>query len=514
MRRRMVQCGIGLAACLATIMLLGSQALVRALPAAAGAGADVPATPSPLGATLPITGNWQLFLPRAMRLAGAPSATPTATQTATATATPTATPQPPGRTWPDTSTAIAVFNDQLDPNMSDAQWAFAASHYVGAQKMVRSAADRLRGLNPGFLILHYRLGLGLGYRGIEDGCTPSGEYIQIVEGDEWVREWPADGVLDPRWFYDLPGQEGVRVLNCDWGWYLMDLADGGWRSYWQGEVARQIAANDDDGVFMDSLSVPSYLGADRYVPPLPAVDAAFESAWAQRIDGWLAWLQTQPTGRYAIVPNAGAWITTRDPTTYAAADGVMIEGFALWGDGDPFERSDWELQMDRCVRLVAQEKLLLAQSYATAPRERMFALGSFLLVKGAHSYLNLELGMEPEWWPEYAIDLGPALVTATDGIGELAQGDLYRRDFANGFVLVNPNHAGAPVSVNLDAVYQQVEPQGGGFVPADGSEPGSLSYTAVSQVTLPPYSAAVLLNSVPRQASSPAYGRAANGISR
>lgn len=452
----------------------------------------------------------RLYLPTALKPAGEPTPartiTPTGAATATATPTPTTTPTstPTGtrtptatpspraaRPWPETSDGIYVFNDQLATGLSDAQWNFAATHYVGTQKVVRGDAVRLRTANPGFLILHYRLGLGLGYRSITGGCTPGGDYLHIIEGDAWVREWPPEAAIDPSWFYALPGQPGARVLNCDWGWYLMDLADAGWRDYWQGEVLRQIAANDDDGVFMDSLNVPNYLGADRYDPSLPAVDASFETAWAQEIDNWLALLQAGPVGAYAIVPNAGSWITSRDPTTYAAADGVMIEGFALWADDDPFTREDWELQMDRVVRYVAQDKLLIAQSYVTSPRARMFALGSYLLIKGSHSYINLELGEEPEWWPEYAIDLGEPLATATEGIAELASGSLYRRDFANGLVLVNPGETAATVTLASD--YRRAEPQGGGFVPENGIAPGTLTYTTVRSVTLEPYSAAVVV---------------------
>ena len=43
---------------------------------------------------------------------------------------------------------------------------------------------------------------------------------------------------------------------------------------------------------MDSLSVPNHLGADRYDPVLPPVNAENEQGWAARID---AWLQTQAT---------------------------------------------------------------------------------------------------------------------------------------------------------------------------------------------------------------------------
>jgi len=456
------------------------------------------------------------FLPVIQRSAATatPTPTPTATSTSTPTSTlmptvtptrtPTRTPTPTATTtggaprpWPDTSDGIHVFNDQLPPYLSDAQWAFAATHYAGVQKMTRTDADTLRSYNPNLLILHYRLGLGLGYRAIENGCQPTGAYIHLVEGGSWVQEWPGDGAVEETWFAHWPENGTTRVLNCDWGWWLMELDDPGWRAYWQAEVLRQVQANDNDGVFMDSLSVPNYLGGDRYGPALPAVDAEYEQAWATRIDAWLAWLQTQPVGAYAIVPNVGSWVTTRDPTTYAAADGVMIEGFAMWGEASPLAVDDWRLQMNRTLGVIRQGKAVIAQAYPGDGRERFFALGSYLLIKGNHTYLNLETSEEPEWWPEYGIDIGSPLHGPVADIDDLATGGVYRRDFTGGFVLVNPAEDGPALDVDLGALFMRVTASGGGPVPENGIPTGALTHQAVSSVSLPPASAAVLLPMLP-----------------
>ena len=59
------------------------------------------------------------------------------------------------RTFPDTTNGVFVFNDQLDTSsMSEAQYQFAASHYVGCQKISRDASGRIRTYNPNFLVLH------------------------------------------------------------------------------------------------------------------------------------------------------------------------------------------------------------------------------------------------------------------------------------------------------------------------------------------------------------------------
>ena len=406
----------------------------------------------------------------------------------------------PVRPFPDSWEAISIFNDQLASSLSDAQVAFAAAHYAGVQKMTRSEADRLRSYNPGFVILHYRLGLGLGYRSIQNGCDPGGAWLQIIEGDQWVQEWPGDGTVQENWFYHWPEASQTRILNCDWGWYLMDPAGPGWRAYWAAEVLRQLRANDDDGIFADSFSVPNYLGADRYVPNLPAVDAAFESQWAARLEAFTQFVQQGDLAGYYFIPNVGFWITSRDPTDYSGADGVMIEGFAGWGAGGYFELGDWQLQMNRVLGLVGQDKIILAQQYIDPgdTGERMFVLGSYLLVKGRHTYLNFELDLPPEWFPEYAIPIGSPLNGIPADIAALwnpAWG-VYARTYSAGLVLVNPT----PESrlIQLGGVFYRATPSGGGFIPEDADiSAWTVSYSPVSQVSLSPNQAVILLNSLP-----------------
>lgn len=407
------------------------------------------------------------------------------------------------RPWPDTSRGVHVFNDQLS-SLSDAQAGFAAGNYVGSQKLLRRDADRIREGNPNFLVLHYRLGHGLGYRIIEDGCQPTGALIHVIEGNEWVREWP-DGGGDASWFVGRSGSS--KVLNCDWGWYLMDIGNNGWRNYWHSEVLRQLRANDNDGVFMDSLSVPNYLGAGSYSPALPDVDEGFESDWSSRIESWIGWIQTRDVGGYYLVPNVGSWITSREQTDYSEADGVMVEGFALEADRSPYNLEDWKLQSNRILGLVSQGKAVIGQNYVTGGQERMFTLGTYLLVKGGRTFINIDNGEDPEWWPEYDIEIGSPTESAGTNIENLAHSSdgIYRRLFDNGIVLVNATNpwdgTGKTRTVSLDKTYYLAKTSGGGTVPESGTKPGSVSYEAVNSVTLGPYSAAVLIGTPPSKAA-------------
>ena len=383
--------------------------------------------------------------------------------------------------------------------MTEAQFQFAATHYVGSQKITRDQADRLRAYDPNFLILHYRLGEGLGYRSTAAGCNPTGDFLQIIEGDQWVQEWPGEENVEDSWFFPYGG--GDRVLQCTWGWYLMELNDAGWRAYWMDEVSRQLAANDNDGVFADSLSVPNYLGGDSFSPPLPADDDAFEAAWAVRIINWLAYVKEQLGDQYLLVPNAGHWVTTRNLTDYSFADGVMIEGFAAWGPGNPFDVVDWQLQMNRILSLERQGKAVIAQSYlddAGDSDSRMYFLANYLLVKGPHTYINMDLGLSPEWFPEYEILIGRPLdaLPASVGVWHDAGSGLYLREYSNGLVVVNPT--GVARSLGLSETYYQASPVGGGYLPADADTTGwTVEYKPISTLELGAYQGAVLLQTPP-----------------
>jgi uncharacterized protein (TIGR03437 family) len=400
------------------------------------------------------------------------------------------------RTVPDTTNGIHIWNDQLLARaMTEQQLKFAATHYDGTQKILRSYADKFRSYNPNFLILHYRLGQSLGYRIPQGNCQPTGDIISVIEGNQWVPEYPGDAVVKDSWFYHYAGSN--RVFFCDWGSYLMETDDAGWRSYWWGEVARQLAANDDDGVFMDSLSVPNYLG--RFNPAFPAVDATFEKQWSDKIQRWLVATKQQFGSRYLMIPNAGHWVTTRDATDYSPADGVMIEGFAKWNQYELLDIADWKLQMNRILNLERQNKIIIAQSYLDGPSDltaRNFYIANYLLVKGARTFVNLELGQEPEWFPEYDIPIGSptdSLPVNVDGWRDAATG-LYRRSYSNGLVIVNPTNA--TLTMNLGKTYYLAQANGGGYLPADGLPTGTINYQATNSVTLAAGTAAMLLSSI------------------
>ncbi len=400
--------------------------------------------------------------------------------------------------FPDTTDGIHVFNDQLAVwDMSEAQFEFAATHYDGTQKVFASDVRRFRSGNPNFVILNYRLGEGLGYRSTSGECLPDGDWVKVIEAEKWLREYPTNPPEE--WFYHIDGQ---RVLFCDWGWYLMDTNNPAWRTYWAAEVFRQLRANGADGIFVDSLIPPNYYGGDRFSPQLPVIDEAFEQEWAARIEAFIAFGQSGDLADYYFIPNVGEWATGRDTTDYSGADGVMVEGFGRWTDGAYFSaaQNDWQLQMDRVLQMVNQDKVLLLQQYVDGAdtKDRLFLLGSYLLVKGRYTYINLEFSPQPEWFPEYSIPIGEPVGGIPSSVSSLWHSGwgVYVRTYSNGLVLVNPSDE--VLTVDLGQMYYQAFPAGGGVVPFDGDVSGWIvDYMPVTSLNLGANRAVILLDQLP-----------------
>lgn len=397
------------------------------------------------------------------------------------------------RPFPITKNGIYIFNDQLTSlgGLTTQQIQFAVSHYVGTQKMIRNDADILRSFNPSFIILHYRLGQALGYRVPDASCNPTGGYLQIINGT-WVQEWPGDANVQEQWFYHYSGS---RVYSCTSGHYLTEIDNISWRHWYSEQIINQLVNNDNDGVFADSYSPANYLGP--YNPPLPSYDLDLEQAWANREYSFTDYIRYRFNQRYYWLPNYGSLITTRDPSNYTNTDGGMVEGFG-YEVALNYGVTDWKLQMNRILALTKLNKKIIMQSYISESNitERMFNLASYLLVKGLYSYLNMEIGMEPEWFPEYSINLGAYLGSQLNNIDELydTSWQVYIRDYDNGIVLVNPSNSVR--NINLGETYYLATPQGGGFIPIDGQIPSSwkVNYTAVSTIMLPAVSAAILIH--------------------
>lgn len=405
---------------------------------------------------------------------------------------------PQARSFPDTRDRVHAFSDQLQSGMTGAQYSFAASHYDGCQKMLLDDVRALRAFNPSFIVLHYQLGCGNGA-------------AAFIDGNEWVSDWAAVNAHED-WFMH---QGGTRLHQGAWDWYLTDIANAGYRSYWADACIQRMRDTECDGAFADSFTVDGYFGALSPDHPWFTDTSACLANWIPLLGSYADYIAGRFAAtpeRFYFIPNIGGLVTGWDTTDYAGlGDGGMVEGFGAGGTETYLPLDDWRLQMDRVLQLARQSRVILCQSYTSdsAPRERLFLLGCHLLVKGDRTYFNM-IGAEHDeellWYPEYDVPIGAysgSVPASIDALHDPASG-CYRRDFANGIVLVNPGDSDLSVP-DLGGTYQLVSAQGGGAVDENGVHGGGLSYSPVSSVIVEAHGAAVLLRQIPASLHTVAF---------
>jgi hypothetical protein len=385
---------------------------------------------------------------------------------------------------------VLVFSDQLSQTMSDAQVRFVGKHYVGSQKLIRSLAARIRSHNPGFLNLQYRLATGL-------STVPNltGEDTWDVDTVEPTAPgFPNDPrrTIEAHYLHDPPGS-AQRVSHVD-AYFMADVRNPAWHEAHIDEILRRMPLNAFDGIFLDTahLRIDGFTPADwhvRFCDPdvtkLPSCWTAPAKAYFTRL---VERLHAATPPAYAI-GNYGPLITGWDENDeLAPLDGGMVELF-MWVGGAAIGERDWHLAVDRILRLIGNERVMIAQpvGYADSPVARRWIAGNFLLLQGRRSYAAfypafVEPNAAPVWLPEYEVDLGPPAAPlpatpaplCTDRASARACGGLYARAFARGHVFVNP--ADTPRTGRLPPApagytWAALDFVGGGFVGADGQTP-------------------------------------------
>jgi len=393
---------------------------------------------------------------------------------------------------PDTSAKIVPFADQLNNGYSDALVRFVATHYAGTQKMLKAENDRYVAVNASWLLLHYRLG------------SSSGP-VQYIHNDAWSSDW-TDVTAHEDWF--MHNMNSARHHDPTSDWDINDISNAGFRDYWVTSVIADMRATGALGVFADSYEAGiSGYGVtdpdtrfDATNPANPAYWPPSGDTWIQQKHEWAAYIEqafAATPEHFLFVPNIGAMITGWADVDYSNIDGAMLEGFAYME-----APSDWVLGMNRAMKLTAAGKFIILQSYpgGTGQQyvdERDFLVGTYLLLKGAHTYLNLA-GSGVYWFPEYDLDFGAPKAALPADVSAYQMNGVYERDFEKGLVLVNPSTAS--VTVTLPSTMRLAQPSGGGQTgdaQLDGAgnyTGGTITFANVTSVTLTARTAALLLN--------------------
>ena len=248
------------------------------------------------------------------------------------------------------------------------------------------------------------------------------------------------------WFLHNGAGERLYNLIGDTGiWYHMNPASDGWRAYALESIRADAvgpAALGYDGILLDNVElslvkVHDQLANSDGVVQEYATDGGYRSAWIEYLE--------MISG--AIRPQVELWANmTADPNTGNSwqpyldkLDGAMFPAFATGYDGLTVRR--WENNLVQAEKALEDGKGVVAVGLGEKSDrvQQQFALGSYLLVADVGTswfrYVSSESRDElNSFWmyPNYDVTLGEPHGSRYES------GDLWRRDFRCGYVLVNP----------------------------------------------------------------------------
>jgi len=273
------------------------------------------------------------------------------------------------------------------------------------------------------------------------GCDeePNGNQVAYKVGD-----FCQISEQHPDWF--LLDQNGKRILSRKNSYY-MDPGNEGYRAFWL-ERARELQETYGwDHVFLDNVegSRAKMVGNNGSLANYPD-----EVSYQKAVEGFLSYIRTnyfEPNNKsiYAnIVSVAEDHVWDR---YLQYVDGAMIESFATdWSDG--YRSTDeWEQQMNLAEKALKQGKtlILVAQGDQEDEKLQTFAFASYLLIADGNAYFrytNSEEYRELWLYENYNVDPGMPLGDRYKDKG------LWKRDFAFGYVTVNPQKRQAEIILN------------------------------------------------------------------
>jgi len=268
-------------------------------------------------------------------------------------------------------------------------------------------------------------------------CTevPQGNQVAYQAGD-----FCRISEQHPDWF--LLDQNGERIVTNKS--VYMDPGNPEYRSFWLQRARELQELYHWDGFFIDNLEASlSKLDSKGVMIPKYPDDASYQAA----TEGFLQYLRDNlfEPRKLPVLANI---ISVRDRQVWLRylqyLDGAMIESFAVDWSQDYRSAANWEDQMAVIETALSQGKnlILVAQADQHDPHRQQFALASYLLVANKNAffrYADADGYGEVALYENYYLDLGKPLgLRHKDGLA-------WRRDFTNGYVIVNPGEQTAEI---------------------------------------------------------------------
>ena len=321
----------------------------------------------------------------------------------------------------------------------------AQGNYVVMQPWEYARIPALKKQNPGLKVLMYKDVASTSKNScLEDdrgNCTRRDTEIVPSGIGYW---WAAQHRRG--WF--LRDTRGRKLEWSDWpGLFPMDVSNARFQRRWTRNVLTELRAHDWDGVMMDdvltTLSHDVFHG--RVSTQIPT-DRAMYAASEQFLEHSATRIKS---AGFMAVPNVAFhwddWKNVlKDWTPYVS--GWENEYFVKWGLSDDekrFSGNDWQWKVRMAEWCAARDVPLLAVTYSTADDRaaQLYHRASWLLTWNGRTGSSIfvpEEDFTDHWLAAPTVDIGLPLgrrYSVGDGV--------YRRDYTDGSVLVNPTSSGS-----------------------------------------------------------------------
>jgi hypothetical protein len=277
---------------------------------------------------------------------------------------------------------------------------------------------------------------------IEDpgGCTatPLNNQVAYKKGD-----FCYISANHPDWFLlDKYGRRITVVSGAEY--YRMDPANAGWREFF---VARVVESQNQYGwsaLFLDNVEG----GLGKYYGEKP-VKYPDNASYQGAIAGFLQYLYANYSQKYGR-PVIGNIVARADDAVWFTylqfLSGAMQERFAVdWNETSYLSASRWEADMAFMETTQANGKyvILVAPGNQNDLNRETFAFASYLMISNGRAAFRYSTDDEYRnvwYYDNYKINLG------SPRNARYKVGTAWRRDFTNGYVIVDPASHTAKIS--------------------------------------------------------------------
>lgn len=315
----------------------------------------------------------------------------------------------------------------------------------------QSAAAAVKAINPNIKLVPYtnimELEPGVG----ASGSAYSPVYSAANSSNWFLRSaWPSGAITDA----DGLSQKGLNETVTG---YLQ------WRAKW---TAANEFASGWDGVYLDNVFYQPRVSADYSQSGSAQSASAAGQNWRNGYAAYVGYLRSALPAGSLVTGNVADWADGSISGYNQMLDGGVIE--SIIGQSYSYESQGWA-QMMNAYKIVMNAtkpggyQIFSHDDSNSADYQGMrYGLGSCLLDNGYY-YFNATSYSGVTWFDEFNSDLGAPIAgpagsaTATYSNGGLTvyQNGVWRRDFQNGIVLVNPKGNGTQ-TVSLETSYKHL----------------------------------------------------------